>query len=103
MVGPIRRYWYGMSYDSGRHVTVLFGGWRGNFAADTWDWNGTDWTRQFVTGPTGRYAPTMVYDSARGVSVLFGGSDVNAEYVGDTWEWNGTIWTDRRKRALSPL
>ena len=32
-----------MAYDSARGKTVLFGGWDGHRATDTWEWNGQRW------------------------------------------------------------
>lgn len=96
--GPSRRYAHAMVYDSVRHVSVLFGGYDGSGVGveqrDTWEWNGTAWSRRSVTGPIGRDGHAMAFDSARGVTVLFGGF-ADAGSVGDTWEWNGSAWTLR--------
>lgn len=87
-----------MSYDSDRHVTVLFGGFnnidpRGPFG-DTWEWDGNTWTERSVIGPSARFSSPMVFDANRGVSVLCGGGD-GITWLGDTWEWDGIVWTQR--------
>jgi len=88
--GPPARYWHAMAYDSGRHVTVLFGGVMSEGGpSDTWEWDGTTWTLQSTSGPSWRYWHAMAYDSARGVTVLFGG---DPDQSGATWEWDGTTW-----------
>jgi hypothetical protein len=79
-----------MAYDSGRGVTVLFGGSAGS--GETWEWNGTAWTQRLVSGPAPEYFHAMAYDSARGVTVLYGGILSGGS---QTWEWNGTAWTQR--------
>lgn len=70
-----------LAYDMARGVTVLVSG------DQTWEWDGTTWTRRMVTGPSARLDHAMAYDAARGVTVLFGGDQ--------TWEWDGTSWTQR--------
>ena len=99
--GPALRNNHAMAYDSGRGVTVLFGGWNNveNYAyGDTWEWDGTTWTLvdagdpNGVDAPSPRYVHAMAYDSDRGVVVLFGGRDEMGR-LGDTWEWDGSAWT----------
>jgi len=76
--GPGPRYGTALAYDSQRRVVVLFGGAGDDeLYGDTWEWDGTSWTRRCDTGECGpppRRYHTMVYDSQRGVTVLFGGS-----------------------------
>jgi len=92
--GPSSRYIHAMAYDSGRGVTVLFGGRDAYnlYLDDTWEWDGSDWTLVSTTGPSTRRFHAMAYDSARGVTVLFGGMDYSST-LGDTWEWDGSDWT----------
>jgi hypothetical protein len=83
-----------MAYDSGRGVSVLFGGspTSGPASSATWEWDGTTWIqRQPAVAPPARVWAAMVYDSFRGRTVLFGGS-ASAGLAGDTWEWDGTSW-----------
>jgi predicted lipoprotein with Yx(FWY)xxD motif len=86
-----------MAYDTQRGVTVMFGGFdyvSSTTLGDTWEWNGSTWTRVATTGPPPRAWCRMAYDSRRGVMVLFGGRHPvgNVNY-GDTWEWDGSTWT----------
>jgi hypothetical protein len=95
--GPAGRYGLAMAYDSQRGVTVLFGGiiyhfGRVTYFTDTWEWDGSNWSRRATEGPSGRHGPAMVYDAARGVTVLFGGWN-DYIFFDDTWEWDGTSWT----------
>lgn len=104
-----------MAYDSGRGVTVLFGGctsYNNNAECtqtvnDTWEWNGVTWTHPTpATSPPARFSHGLVFDSDRGVSVMFGGCQpVNGQCIdpnnlmNDTWEWNGQAWT---QMAVAP-
>ena len=114
-VAPTARDNHAMAYDSGRAVTVLFGGWATigvdmyEQSAETWEWDGNAWTlRDTGGGPDqehlhGRIRHAMAYDSTRGVTVLFGGwgyvfDGVNTwteGYSPETWEWDGATWTRR--------
>ncbi len=94
---PSARYWHAMAYDSARGKVVLFGGSTDSGSNnETWEWNGTSWTKKTPTDPEGdgnpsaRYSHAMAYDSARGKVVLFGG--YAGGYNGQTWEWDGTSW-----------
>jgi cysteine-rich repeat protein len=84
-----------IAYDSGRQVTVLFGGFKlGNASNETWEYDGTSWTKRTPTvSPPPRFSSAMVYDVARGKIVMFGGANFSAVY-GDTWTYDGTTWTD---------
>lgn len=98
--GPSPRYEAAMCYDSGRSVTVLFGGCASGACPnnETWEWNGSTWTQRFPsTSPSARrnVEHAMVYDSARGVTVLFGGSTTGTDPDNETWEWDGSTWTQR--------
>jgi hypothetical protein len=85
-----------LAYDSGRGVTVLFGGGlsaggQAQFYGETWEWDGTEWALRATDGPPKRSGAAMVYDAGRGVIVLFGGYGLYS----DTWEWDGQTWTKR--------
>lgn len=75
-----------MAYDTARGVTVRFGGWNNGPLADTWEWDGFQWTRIAVIGPEERERHAMAYDSARGRTVLFGGT-VEGWLTG-AWEYD---------------
>ncbi|MBI1852675.1 MAG: IPT/TIG domain-containing protein [Planctomycetes bacterium] len=94
---PTPRSFHATAFDSGRGRTVLFGGndtFNGRVLGDTWEWDGTDWTRQIpATSPPARSAHTMTYDSLRGRTILYGGFDSIGIALSDTWEWDGSQWT----------
>lgn len=107
---------FGLTYDSNRNRTVLFGGVRnvsgtGNAVSETWEWNGATgtWTTRTPTPlptswPPARTGPNFVFDSARGLSVLFGGQPTNGGPAADTWEWNGAAgtWMERPAGSTNP-
>ena len=60
-----------------------------NALADTWVWNGTDWTQVSTpVTPSARYGASMTYDFATGSAVLFGGETANGQFLSDTWLFN---------------
>lgn len=91
---PGMRWGHMMSYDLARLRMVIFGGARGFYINDIWEWDvlSSTWIQLFPANPPApRAAARMVYDTARGVHVLFGGSNFSG-YFDDTWEWNGLQW-----------
>jgi hypothetical protein len=93
--GPSPRAEAAIAYDPARRRVVLFGGYElrdgeRRRLGDTWEWDGTGWTRMSSSGPTPRNGAAMAYDPSRRVVVLFGGS---GGPLGDTWSWNGRGWT----------
>ena len=91
-----------MAYDSGRGVTVLFGGSvSGSGLADTWEWDGQTWTNKtpLDNNPPARQSATLAYDSRRGRIVLFGGQLLPSGFLNDLWEWDGTAWVDRTPQS----
>lgn len=89
---------YGMTFDSLRNKVVLYGGMPDNFfpidVADTWEYDGTDWTLVTTSnspGPLER--PAMCFHAGAGKTVLFGGLDVQIGGVDTTWLYDGTDWT----------
>ncbi|HEX5856303.1 MAG TPA: kelch repeat-containing protein [Thermoanaerobaculia bacterium] len=89
-------------YDERRERAVLFGGTDtsrptgNNYFPETWEWNGSSWTRAAAAGPGGRLFHAMAYDAGRGRVVLFGG-DRDHTTLGDTWEFDGGsgAWSQR--------
>ncbi|MFO1077730.1 MAG: hypothetical protein U1E73_08385 [Planctomycetota bacterium] len=86
-----------MTYDKGRGVTVMFGGWNGASPGVmhdlTWEHDGVDWVqRTTATRPVARYRASCDYDDARGRVVMYGGFG-NATALQDTWEYDGNDWT----------
>jgi len=112
---PVARDDTALVYDSSRQVTILFGGVNfpggPNNRGDTWEWDGTSWTRIADTGPAPRRFHAMAFDSVRDVTVLTGGDAFQAGFplFADTWEWDGTNWTqvasgppsDRKRHDIS--
>jgi len=90
------------AFDSTRGVTVLFGGLDGSRAGETWEWDGSTWTRRATTGPSPRQGHALAFDSARGVTVLFGGFEGSGHLSGQTWEWDGITWTLRTSTGPTP-
>jgi|SRR5688500_13962869 len=99
VTGPPARQAHVMVFDELRGRVVVFGGMgaapaqgeRPPILGDTWEYDGTRWTRLDVAGPSPRLAPGATYDSQRGMIVIFGGSG-SSDFLGDTWGWNGKAW-----------
>lgn len=91
---PPARSYHAMAFDPNRGRVVLFGGLSGanQKLGDTWEWDGTAWTRVNAAGPA-RYAHAMWYDGARNRVVLFGGIGITGTRLSDAWEWNGASWS----------
>ncbi len=103
---PPARYQHAMAYDSVHGQVVLFGGLNGDLLndalADTWLWDGTNWTEASpATSPPARSNHAMAYDSNHSEVVLFGG-ETNSGSSTDTWLWDGTNWTDAPPQAGPP-
>jgi len=76
--------------------------WEPSGSAETWSWDGQNWTQLFpTTSPGRRKGAGFAYDSTLAGLVLFGGKQYdgsyNGVYLGDTWLWDGSDW-----QALSP-
>ncbi|MEO8181354.1 MAG: hypothetical protein ABI895_21160 [Deltaproteobacteria bacterium] len=98
---PGNRSGAGLSYDSARAVTTLFGGFDGiRWRNEIWQWNGTDWLERCNVAPCNQMRPSVrenavfVYDPARQVTLLFGGFGDGA-VRGETWTWDGSTWSQR--------
>lgn len=92
---PPARTRYGMAYDAGRGVVVLFGGiGQDGTLGDTWEWDGESWVQRHpLTSPPARCCHTMFYDTQRGRVVLYGGfhgDEIN--FYAQLWEWDGENW-----------
>jgi uncharacterized protein (TIGR03437 family) len=96
---PLVRISPGMAYDSAQSQVVMFGGSSvvGNLFtndADTWVWNGTNWTQeQPATSPPGRTGPALAYDTVHSQVVAFGGVGVAFADLNDTWTWGAASST----------
>ena len=88
-----------MAYDPIRKLVVLYGGLiadaaEGREGADTWTWNGADWTAVAPesNGAPGHREGARMVSTADGV-ILFGGRIGNVTYFDDAWGWDGTKWS----------
>lgn len=104
--GPAARQRHALAWDSGRAVTVLFGGLGSGatpedlYRNDTWEYDGTQWIRRTpAVAPSGRIDFGLAFDRHRGRVVLFGGKTNSpfsgASPNGETWEFDGTNWQQR--------
>ncbi len=92
----------GVAYDRQRQRIVLFGGSvdRNTMIEDTWEHDGTRWTRLGLASPPARSAHMMAYDARRNRVVMLGGIGVGRGNqppgdLGDLWEFDGAVWEER--------
>lgn len=85
--GPAPMIYPSAAFDPIRNVAVVGGS---AISFDTWEWDGTTWTRV-----TGRPSPLQKFP------LVFDGSGVLAVAEGRTWRWMRTAWLDLGV-ALSP-
>lgn len=101
---PSARAGAAMVFDSDRKRIVLFGGHDGTAPlADTWEYNGTTWTKVAVVGdsPLGRNDAAAGYDPVHHQMLVWGGSGANISGTssqttyGDLWAYDGATrtWT----------
>jgi len=91
-----------MAFDPTLDAVIMYGGeyWTNGFPftlADTWKWDGQDWTELFSnSSPGNRSGHGMVYDGARNQILMFGGSFEGSSYYRpsyiDTWAWRNGAW-----------
>lgn len=96
---PPARHGAGMTYDAARAVIVMFGGSTGaQRLADTWTWNGSDWTQmQPATVPQPRSRPAFAYDPQSQKCLLFSGEFFNWSVASLADTWCGTARTGPNK------
>lgn len=111
---PMARSAAAATFDAVRGDVVLFGGTvigatefggaaGSSTVADTWTWDGTNWTQHASTpSPPPRSDGAFGFDPGTEMSVLFGGSGANGGALGDTWLWNGTSWSTSIPLSLLP-
>jgi hypothetical protein len=93
---PPPRIDHAMAYDEEHGRVLLFGGTSTTGQkADTWSWDGTQWTQlNPSTVPLARSGHAMAYDAQAREIVLFGGIG-GGSWLDDTWVWNGTNWIEK--------
>src|SRR5262249_3881072 len=80
---PSARDGHALAYDLARGRTVLFGGVISSvlssvLLADTWEWDGVNWTQRFpAQSPPARAGHALASDVIRNRTVLFGGASFN--------------------------
>jgi N-acetylneuraminic acid mutarotase len=102
---PPARLLAGAAYDSKRDRIVLFGGTQisedlktTTYLQDTWEFNGTDWTRRAETGPAVR-KPSLVYDAAHD-QVLMIGTNEKVETLMYSYDPSNGSWTQLKPTTL---
>jgi hypothetical protein len=104
---PARRF-TSIAYDPNLKKTVVFGGWDdSNYLDETWEWDGTQWTRIRKNTAPPRTLASMWYDPIRKKIVMFGGlgretNDGRLTRFNDMWEFNGTNGWSEVKPATAP-
>ena len=86
-----------MAFDVARQRVVLLGGFPTTGAiADTWEWDGAEWTQIADTGPEARAVHAMTFDVAGQRVLIFGGLSAPpaSAALADTWAWDGAAWTE---------
>jgi hypothetical protein len=90
-----------MAYDAARGRVVLFGGLVGaTRVADTWEYDGTTWTKVEAGGPA-RSEHAMAYDASLGHVVMYGGFDDDG-LRSDVWELSEGTWSLRTTTGGPP-
>jgi len=88
-----------VAFDSGRQVTVMFGGRDESLTtvfSDTYEYALAAWRKVLTPhSPPARFWAGMAYDDQRSRMVLFGGlaSSSTPALLNDTWEYDGHDWT----------
>lgn len=85
-----------MAFDEARGKMVSFGGQYpgGGWDGETWEWNGTAWSKFSGFSPEARIGTGMTYDVAAARVRIFGGRvDAPIYDLSDTQQFNGFSWT----------
>jgi hypothetical protein len=93
---PPARGFAGMAYEIERRRIVLFGGHdlsqtQAQGFGDTWEWDGTKWTRRLVAvAPSPRSCFTLAYDALHARVIEYGGIDSINNVLADTYSYGFT-------------
>ena len=103
--GPDGRIAPAMAFDPVRRSVVMHGGiydmLDGHESSDTWEWDGTVWTRRDAGTPVLlRWGHAAAFDPVRRKVVFFGGDGPWGRFA-DTCEWTGQGW--RRVANEAPV
>ncbi len=100
---PGMRYGAEVAVDPQTNKLLLFGGMRVDtnagiqtqvYAADTWQWDGTAWTKLSPSVvPPGRENARLTFDPIRNELVMFSG--FAGRYFADTWGYTNGVWHQR--------
>jgi hypothetical protein len=83
----LKRAGAGLAFDANRNRLIAYGDTTG--LSDTWESDGTTWTKSPAVGPIGLRDPQLTYHAGRKRVVLW-----NASFsTGGLWEWDGATWT----------
>lgn len=82
-----------MARDRARNRVVLYGGelTLAPLLADTWEFDGANWSQVLSSGPSARKS-SLAYDAARQRVVMAGGVGGNGVPLQDVFEWSGGQW-----------
>jgi len=83
----------GSLFQQGYYTTETQQQIKSQYINDTWEYNGSVWTRVADTGPEPRVGCSLVYDGK--VMILFGGKNDTTPFK-NTWDWDGKHWTQRQ-------
>jgi hypothetical protein len=74
-----------MQYDAQRRRVLLFGGSSTVLLGDSWEWDGTTWTRVMTeAAPSQRTGGGVAFDAIAREMVVFGGTGIGSDRD-DTW------------------
>lgn len=90
---PVQVWNSGSTWSGGYYTTEIQQQVKTQFFGDTWEYDGSVWTRVADTGPEPRMGCGMVFDGQ--TTLLFGGKNDSALFK-NTWEWDGKRWTQRQ-------
>jgi hypothetical protein len=89
---PSARCCHAMAYDEVSQRVFLSGGWNektGQFSADVWAWDGSDWHEQPAPGLPANAAHMLVTSPAEEKLISIPSTDLM-----NTYEWNGKGWQE---------
>ncbi len=88
------------TWDDARNAAVLFGGEAfgdpstDGVYGDTWEWNGSRWSKVDVSGPSARYDHAATYDSGHQRLLVYGGiADQSSSASSELWSYEDSSVT----------